>query len=260
MENPGIEDGMSAPAELLAGTDNSPQSTTMTNVALEVTAATDVLRLPSANSTSLRDLAEKASKTVDFADGHGDLTIIVLLEEDDKNEEGEGGEGNDPEEVGEEEEEEEVEALQAFRVSSHAMIRACLPWQRMLTGPFAEAQAGVIDFTADDAEALTILMNIIHLRFAQVPKTLEIQELARLAKLTDKYMATTLVQPWIENWLRPLRTKPRPNAPASIDYNWISWEYGLRSTFNAICTRLFRVSAIRRQGEVPGKQIYSRTD
>ena len=70
---------------------------------------------------------------------------------------------------------------------------------------FSEAssdQSEPIHFGDDNPDALLILLNAAHLRYAQVPATLEFQELYDVAVLCDKYDTAQLVQPWIEHWAR----------------------------------------------------------
>ncbi|OAA62866.1 hypothetical protein SPI_04406 [Niveomyces insectorum RCEF 264] len=157
----------------------------------------------------LTKLAGRASREIDFDDGRGDVKLIV------KNSNGQH---------------------ESFAVSSAAMARACKPWDRMLNGSFGEARTDhpkIFDFTEDGATALTIIMSIIHFQFSNVPQSVELPTLADLARLTDKYMLTTLVAPWLKAWidrLRPTVEQPE-NGPSWL---WIAWEYGLADVFNKV--------------------------
>src|SRR5207247_7832607 len=105
-------------------------------------------------------------------------------------------------------------------------------------GPFAEAQPHhpkILDFRGDDCEALKILMHIIHFQFPQVPTSLTVTVFHRMSILTDKYMATSLVTPWIPRWVEALEHTIDSYAPLWV---WITWEYGLIDIFDRVAYKL----------------------
>ncbi len=69
-------------------------------------------------------------------------------------------------------------------------------------------------------------MNIIHFRFNLVPRTLELDALAELAMLSDKYWLTALSGPWLRNWIESLSPTMEGNGNESM-LLWIAWEFGL---------------------------------
>lgn len=71
----------------------------------------------------------------------------------------------------------------------------------MLAGGGQPDHPRILDFTEDNCVALSIMMNIIHFRWDGVPVTLELGTLADLAVLTDKYMLTAHVSPWLHQCL-----------------------------------------------------------
>ncbi|KAK0637570.1 hypothetical protein DIS24_g10694 [Lasiodiplodia hormozganensis] len=93
-----------------------------------------------------------------------------------------------------------------FIACSKAMGFVCSPWKRMLDGAFREAQAGEggmkeIWLPDDDPKALTILLNIAHLRFDKLPKEeLPFETLRDLIVLSNKYCTTAILKPWIATW------------------------------------------------------------
>ncbi|KAL1624915.1 hypothetical protein SLS54_003639 [Diplodia seriata] len=93
-----------------------------------------------------------------------------------------------------------------FVASSTAMSFVCNPWKRMLAGDFKEAQADSsgmreISLPEDDPRALSILLNIAHLRFDNLPKGIMSFEAFRdLIVLSNKYCATVILKPWLSTW------------------------------------------------------------
>ncbi|KAH8655619.1 hypothetical protein BX600DRAFT_470006 [Xylariales sp. PMI_506] len=168
------------------------------------------------NVDDLKRLADLCIQDTDFDNGRGDIKVVAKL-------------GHDG-----------TPAFQSFMASSSAMIRACKPWERMLAGPFAEGQSdypSILDFTEDNSTVLEIVMNVIHLRFDQLPQTVSLKTLAELAILTDKYMLTAVMAPWVKGWIENLFSTVEEEGNES-SWLWISWEYGLADIFDQILHRL----------------------
>ncbi|KAK8071903.1 hypothetical protein PG996_005251 [Apiospora saccharicola] len=164
----------------------------------------------SANTDYLRNLASRATDESDFDDGRGDVKLIAKRVVHGET------------------------VLQSFVASRTAMIRACKPWERMLAGSFGEAQFDhprILDFTEDSFVALEIVMNVIHLRFGDVPQRLALANLAELAMLTDKYMLTAIMAPWVERWINYLQSTVDKRGN-EVYWLWISWEFGLLDIFD----------------------------
>jgi hypothetical protein len=126
-------------------------------------------------------------------------------------------------------------------VSSKAMSLISDPWNAMLgpEGAFSEAKSGrsePIPLPDDDLGALSIILNIAHLRFDKVPAHLEFNQLLRLAVLTDKYQATQIVRPWISTWIKGL--EHLANKDGHEEWLWIAWEFGLSNSFERVAKRL----------------------
>jgi len=91
-------------------------------------------------------------------------------------------------------------------VCSHAMILASDVWKVFLFPPWSsQATAGPVqdlDFTEDNAEALLVLLCVVHLRFEDImydspPR----QVLIDLAFLCNQYFCHHLIRPWAGNWI-----------------------------------------------------------
>ena len=170
----------------------------------------------------------RVAQEIDFAGGRGDFKLIVKYGH------------SEP-------------TFHSFVVSSSAMILACKPWERMLSGPFGEGRPEhprILDFTEDNYGALEILMNVIHLRFNEVPRTLELTSLADLAILTDRYDLTALVAPWIAGWVQHLYASINEEG-TEVEWLWISWEYGALDIFNRVLHKLCIESSPMRGRQQP---------
>lgn len=138
-----------------------------------------------------------------------------------------------------------------FLVSSQAMCLACDAWSRMLApdGYFKEAQPTAdgmkeVELPDDKGEVLAILLDIAHLRFDKIPKTLRFRGLLDVAVLTDKYGLTKLVEPWVHKWLED--AKATINKPGHEKWLWIAWEFGDAETFDKVCRRLIKTIWVSR--------------
>ena len=135
-----------------------------------------------------------------------------------------------------------ITGLQAFWVSSKAVGLVCRPWEAMVNWPSTkEVQENHVEpreicMEDDDPAALEILLNITHLRFEAVPRSLDFEQLLSLAILTDKYQATRILRPWINDWTMDLRRFI--GKPGYEEWAWMAWEFGLEVEFERITTHL----------------------
>jgi hypothetical protein len=97
-----------------------------------------------------------------------------------------------------------------MRVCSKALGLASPVFKTMLNGRFREGlalqSAGSVEIPlpVDDAEALTILLNIFHQRTRQVPRSVSLETLYNLTRLVDKYDCHEAVEMvsthWVDNF------------------------------------------------------------
>lgn len=127
-----------------------------------------------------------------------------------------------------------------FVVSSKAMCIASPVWRAMLgsKSQFKEASPsnGEVSLEDDDSGALSILLNIVHFRFLEVPRSLKYNQLLRVSILCDKYDIVTLVRPWLPTWIEDLK-----HLPCRAGYEgwlFIAWVFGDSSTFERIARGL----------------------
>lgn len=108
-----------------------------------------------------------------------------------------------------------------FNVSSHVLIVAS-PYFTQLCGPnFTEGQSirraehPDIILEEDEPEAMEIILSILHHRPCDQNETLEPGLLASIARHSDKYQCSKVLQPWALQWFSQVR------SPANAE------EYGL---------------------------------
>ena len=110
-------------------------------------------------------------------DPHGDLTLVVGADDD----------------------------AQSFLVSSKILSVASPVWRAMLSNRngFVEAGSEEVVFPDDNPEALSIVFLVSHLRFQEVPRKVEFQQLIDLCTVCDKYDCMSLLGPWFSTWTTP---------------------------------------------------------
>ena len=132
------------------------------------------------------------------------------------------------------------ENKKTFVVSSKAMCLASPVWSAMLNpkSHFKEANPNnnAISLKDDDQEALSILLDIAHLRFSKIPLTVTYELLIGLAVLCDKYDLVTLVQPWLPKWYEKLWHLR--NGDGFERWLFIAWTFGDATTFECNAVRL----------------------
>lgn len=149
-----------------------------------------------------------------------------------------------------------------FITSSKAMSLFCDPWERMFAGNFKEAQAGEdgtkeVSLPEDDPKALTILLNIAHLRFDKLPKqSLWFEGLRDLIVLSNKYCTTILLKPWIDVWSDYLRER---SAELGYEYGreellFVYWELGEELKLQNLTIRLAKEVEISANGKCVNKK------
>lgn len=126
-----------------------------------------------------------------------------------------------------------------YRVSTLAMSMASPIWKAMFNpaSGFRESNPDiVVEFPGDDPDAMLILLRIAHLQFKDVPKSVTFACLAELAVLCDKYDTVGLVQPFIENWMRPWTLLCLESGYE--DWLFIAWTFGCQQIFDRLVESL----------------------
>jgi hypothetical protein len=112
-----------------------------------------------------------------------------------------------------------------WRVSSSHLILASPYFQSMFTRAWAEAQTlgsdQCIPITMEnwDEETFSILMNIIHGLKRQVPQTVDLTTLTKIAVLVDYFQCQETTELWSDRWIKALSRQRR----SVREQNRISW-------------------------------------
>ncbi|OJD32813.1 nuclear pore protein [Diplodia corticola] len=107
-----------------------------------------------------------------------------------------------------------------------------------------------IPFPDDDPDALAVLLNIAHMKFSLVPRTLEFETLLHLADLTEKYDAINILRPWIKGWIQA--AEHLAERPGYEEWLFIAWAFGEVQIFDKLSTRLVWQVRINELGQCVG--------
>jgi hypothetical protein len=85
-----------------------------------------------------------------------------------------------------------------------------------------------------DEEAFIILMNVFHLRSRQVPRTVTLELLAKIAVLVDYYDCNEAIELYTDMWTASLRKTvdvPTTYCRELMLWIWVSWVFKLSAEF-----------------------------
>jgi hypothetical protein len=134
--------------------------------------------------------------------------------------------------------------------SSTALSLASPVWKKFLFPPWApcsNSSVTQIDCTSDSTLALTILLNIAHLKFRLIPRTLTYETLLQVAILCDQYACADLVQPWLESWMHLESTVSMEEG--NEGWLFIAWVFGRETTFEELAKKLVLEIRTNKEGE-----------
>ncbi|KAH7125634.1 hypothetical protein B0J11DRAFT_310897 [Dendryphion nanum] len=129
-----------------------------------------------------------------------------------------------------------------FEVSSRHLMLASPRFKTMLSGrKWQEGVPGLdgrfVIRTEDwDEEAFRILMNVIHTRNRAVPRTIDLDLLAKIAVLVDYYDCSETIELFKDIWIDHVnKTAPAPSNYCRDLMLWVcvAWVFGLEETFLA---------------------------
>ena len=132
-------------------------------------------------------------------------------------------------------------------------------FRRMLDGPgFAETRrlrdAGCLEMELpdDDYTAFTIIMQVVHGHFDNVPKRVNLELFTEIATLVDKYEWHEVMRIHANGWIAAHRTLV-PTAPDKlvVPWLWIFWVFNRTLEFRALTEMLERDSTAASFEEAP---------
>jgi hypothetical protein len=91
-------------------------------------------------------------------------------------------------------------------------------------------------------------MNIFHLRNHKVPRTMELETLAKVAILVDYYDCGESVEVFVDMWMADLRVRasiPTQYCRNLILWMWVSWAFKLPDMFKQTTAAVIKHSAER---------------
>lgn len=136
-------------------------------------------------------------------------------------------------------------------VSGKHLMLASSYFEKMFSGPFAEGNAddsGIRRVTASDwdPEAFNIMLTIIHGYYRDVPKSISLEMLAKLAMIVDYYECHETIELYANIWLEGLKPEvPKVYGRDCILYMLVSWVFSKTELFEKM-TRL----ALRNSGKL----------
>jgi hypothetical protein len=107
------------------------------------------------------------------------------------------------------------------RASSRHLALASKVFRVMFDGDFSEGVASAKDgpltltLPDDDAEAMTVLLSIVHGLNKRVPRKIERELFVKIAILIDKYELHEVAEVWTELWFDDLRMRMKETTPSS---------------------------------------------
>lgn len=118
-----------------------------------------------------------------------------------------------------------------IRLSSRHLILASPNFKTMLTGCWQESTIRSEDKNSIkvedwDANALIILMNVVHGRIRSIPRSIDLETLAKIAVLVDYYNCHEVVELAVEMWITRLKW-PLPTTYCRELVLWlhVSWVF-----------------------------------
>lgn len=138
-----------------------------------------------------------------------------------------------------------------FLVSSRHLVLASPVLKAMLTGGWNEGDRnnGQLHICAEDwdAKALAVVMNVLHSHYRQVPKTVTLEMLAKIAVIVDYYKVHEALEIMASVWIKVLQ-ESLPHLLGRDVVLWIlvSWVFGDVSIFKQVT----KVAILRSRGDV----------
>ncbi|KAK8867596.1 hypothetical protein PGQ11_006174 [Apiospora arundinis] len=131
-----------------------------------------------------------------------------------------------------------------MRLSSKHLILASAFFKKMLQGPWEESRTHSLEASDWDAEALLILMNIIHGRHRAVPRSISLEMLAKISVLVDYYRCHEVVELFATCWILDLRPSlPRKYGRDLTLWLLISWVFSQEDLFKTLTKVAIRETA-----------------
>jgi len=137
-----------------------------------------------------------------------------------------------------------------IRVSSRHLILASPYFRNMLKREWKEGKTLQTDKFVEvevedvDADALVTVMNIIHGKTRSVPKTVDLEMLAKIAVVVDIYECAEAVEVFTDMWLAHLRSAlPSKYSRDAVLWICISWVFRQHDEFRSATSAALKFSS-----------------
>ncbi|KAI5461413.1 hypothetical protein BGZ63DRAFT_424302 [Mariannaea sp. PMI_226] len=142
-----------------------------------------------------------------------------------------------------------------FLVCSAALRRASPVWKTMLYGPFKEAKPAdgdwVVSLPSDRPDSMSIILDIIHADFGNIPKTPAIEVLHGIMVICDKYDMIEVIRPWAADWLESaMEQESAKDADTLAMVTYIAWQLGDKGLYEAMFNKLAVLCALDQSGSL----------
>lgn len=134
--------------------------------------------------------------------------------------------------------------------STSSLSIASPVWKKFLCPPWATdstTPATSLDFTSDPLFAITLLLQVAHLQFRNIPSKLPYSQLLQVAILCDQYSCASLVAPWLDSWLSDEKTASKEDGKEG--WLFIAWAFGRESVFEELAKKLVFEVKIGKNGK-----------
>ncbi|KAH7127968.1 hypothetical protein B0J13DRAFT_564793 [Dactylonectria estremocensis] len=124
-----------------------------------------------------------------------------------------------------------------MQLSSRHLILASPYFRKMLNGPWMEGSQVPREISASgwDEKALVIVLDIIHGHHRDVPKSLDLQTLTKVAVIVDYYGCEEAMEPYARPWILDTKeTLPQVYDDNCILWLCVSWVFSQSRIFEAM--------------------------
>ncbi|KAF4342042.1 hypothetical protein FBEOM_3973 [Fusarium beomiforme] len=145
------------------------------------------------------------------------------------------------------------------RVSSAHLMLASPVFKAMLDGPFTESSRNKdgrfeVKTVECSAEALLILLDIIHGHHRGVPKTLDLPLLTEMAILVDYYECHEITEIFADNWIASVIQEDEiegSDYQTNMSRLFTSWVFDKSALFNSVVHTILNLTAGPIQADLP---------
>lgn len=118
------------------------------------------------------------------------------------------------------------------------------PWSNVGDPPVT-----FLDFSEDDGDAILIILRVIHLQLARIPKSIDLQTAYAVAQICEQYDCLYLISPWVDLWLAALQGSEgnllTEHAKEKMAY--VCWAIGKLEIFQSLAMEMVKATCISQQ-------------